>query len=229
MTNGIARLGGRCHDRGTTHTRFVGEQSAGDTIAGSKHHRTSHETSSGCLGRKGRDADELQRWPNKLAVHEQDDNTADDIEKCHKRYERRTNPGDALDAAQDHEADQYRDDQSRNDGIYLIGLEGECGNGIGLDRITDSEGCNGGKDGKEYGHPFPAEPPLQGIHRTTQQSSVLRLHAVFHGQQPLRIFRGNAEETRQPAPQHSPGASKCHSRSHTDDVTRSDGGGQSRC
>ena len=53
-----------------------------------------------------------------------------------------------------------------------------------------------------------------------------RADAVFHGQQPFRIFGGNAEHPRQPAPEHGSRSAQGDGSGHTDDVACADSGGE---
>lgn len=104
----------------------------------------------------------------------------------------------------------------------------KCGNGICLHGIADSERCASREEGKEDGQLLPPESTLKSIHRSTEHASVLRLDTVFYGEEALRVLRRNAEDARQPAPQHRTGTAEGNSRSDTDDVTGADSRCQSR-
>src|SRR5574344_2908806 len=100
------------------------------------------------------------------------------------------------------------------------------GNGIGLNRITDTEGSYCSKYRKEDTCPFPAESSFQCIHRPTEHLSFFCLHPVFDREQSLCIFRGYTEYTCKPAPEHSTWSTQSDGSSHTDDITCTDCGSQ---
>ena len=100
--------------------------------------------------------------------------------------------------------------------------------GVGLYRTTDTKRGQCREDGEEDGEPFHVQPALQGIHRTAVGMTVASLYAVFHGQQSFGVFGGHAKDTCEPAPQYGTGTAQGHCGSHTDDISRSDGGCQGR-
>ena len=53
LTDGVARLGGGCHDGCRAQSRLIGEESAGDAVAGSHHDRCADEAAASGLRRKG--------------------------------------------------------------------------------------------------------------------------------------------------------------------------------
>lgn len=69
---------------------------------------------------------------------------------------------------------------------------------------------------------------LQSVHRSAKHTSVLGLHAVFDGNKSFSIFRGDAEDTRQPTPQDSSRTAQGDSGRHTNDVSRTDRCGERR-
>lgn len=67
---------------------------------------------------------------------------------------------------------------------------------------------------------------FQSIHGAAQHPAVLSFYAVFHGDQGFGIFGRDSEYAGKPAPEHGPRAAQGDGRSHADNVSRSDGGGQ---
>ena len=53
LTDGVARLGGSGHDGCRTQTRLIGEQSAGDAVAGGHHDRRADKAAASGLRREG--------------------------------------------------------------------------------------------------------------------------------------------------------------------------------
>ena len=100
---------------------------------------------------------------------------------------------------------------------------------IGLHRRTDAKRRQDSENGKEHTQPLHVQTALKGVHRTAVCVTVRRLHTILHRQQALRIFRRDAEDTCQPAPQHCTRAAQRHSCCHTHDVACSDGCRQCRC
>ena len=226
LAHGVARLGGGSDNRCRAHARLIGEEAAGDAVAGGHHHRGAHETATGSLRREGRGDDELEGRPQEGGVGTEDIETAGDIEQGHERHEQAADAGDALDAAKDDGAGEQTDDGARQGRVYRVGLVGDGGYGVGLDGVADAEGGQSREDGEEDGRPAPAETALQGVHRSAEHTALRRFHTILDGQQTLGIFRRDAEDTRQPAPQYGTRTAEGDGRGHADDVARADGGGQ---
>ena len=172
---------------------------------------------------------ELDSRPYVCAIHAENNNTARDIEQSHKRYEDGTHTGYGLNAAQDDASCQDADEDTHNPRRYAKGLAGQQGNRVCLNGTAYAKRCQSGEDCKQDGEPLHAQTTLQGIHRTTISMPFLIVNTIFDSQQTLGILRCHTEDTRQPTPKHSTRTTQGYSCSHTHNVTRSDGGCQSRC
>ena len=189
LTNGIACLGRCRHDGCRTHTALIGEQSAGNAIAGRHHHRGSNKAASCSRGIEGRFDNQLDGWPDVAAVHEENHNASDDIEYGHERHQEGTHTGNGFHTAED----DGRSQQADEDADYPCGnakrLVSQQGDGVGLHRTADAKRCQCRKHGEKHRQPLHAKPALKGIHRASIEVTILSLDTIFHSQQPFGIFR----------------------------------------
>ena len=72
LADGVAGLGSGSDDGCRTHTTLVGEQAAGNTIAGGHHDGSPYEAATGSRGVEGRLDDELNGGPHIVAIHAED-------------------------------------------------------------------------------------------------------------------------------------------------------------
>src|SRR5699024_2472033 len=91
----------------------------------------------------------------------------------------------------------------------------------------DPERSQTAEDGKKKAQPFCMKPSLQSIHGPAQHTSVSCLYTIFHRDQSLAVLCGNSKYAGKPAPEYRAGSSKSNGRSHTDDVSCTNGCRQS--
>ena len=144
--------------------------------------------------------DQFQCRPQEICIDNEDVHTAQDVEQCHEWHQCCTHTGNALHTAQYHSSSQQADSQTGEVGRDMIGFTRNSGNGIGLNSIANTKGGYSSKQSKQYSQPFPAQPTLQRIHRSSLHPTVGGLHTILDGKQTLGIFRGDAKNTRQPTP-----------------------------
>ena len=161
-----------------------------------------------------------------VTVEPQNDDAPDDVAECHERNQHAADSGDALDAAQQDGCHQGANHSSGESGRKMIGVMGKGGDGIRLYRVAYAERGNGGEEGKKNCHETPAQSAFQGIHRTAKHAPLRRGDAIFDGEQAFGIFCSDAEDAREPAPEHSAGTAQGDGGGNADDVARTDGGCQ---
>ena len=226
LAHRLARLGGSSNDRGRTHAALVGEEAAGNTIAGCHHDGGSHKTATSGGGVEGGADDELDGRPHKVGIHAKDDEAAHHIEQSHEGHQDGTHAGDALDATQDDDSGEHADKDAYDPGGNAEGLVGQQGDAVGLDGTADAKGGQRREDGKEHGEPLHVQTTLEGIHRTTIPAAIAAFDTIFHSEQALGILGGHAEDASEPAPQHGTRTAQRHCRSHTHDIACANGGSE---
>src|SRR5574344_525765 len=100
---------------------------------------------------------------------------------------------------------------------------------VGLNRISDAQRSGSSEQSEQDCKPFPAQSALQCIHWTSQHTTVLCLYTIFHSQQSLCIFRRNAEDASQPAPQYCARSAEGNSCCHAHNISRTYRRSKSRC
>ena len=162
-----------------------------------------------------------------MAIHEEDDQAAEEVEDSHKRYQCFGNSGDGLNAADDNEGDQNCQNNTNDDGVDGGESTGDVGhNGIGLNHAADTECADCSQKGKDDTQPFPVLAALKCVHGTADHGTVLALYTILQSDESLRIFCCDTKATGKPHPQNSTRAAHGDCGADTDDVTGTNGGRQ---
>ena len=219
---GVARLRRRSNQRSGTHTGFIGEQTSGKAVAARHGHGASDKAAAHCPGRESRGADRCDRLSEHVTVDDQNDDAADHIEDRHERYQHLRYSGDRLDAADDHEADDHAQGDRHDPGRDPQVLLKVRSHRVGLNHTSDSETADGSERRENDAQPFHVQAAVQRVHCAADHRTVLTLHAVFHSNQRLRVFRSDTEHAGKPGPQDRSGSSKGDRRTDADDVAGTD-------
>ena len=133
---GILDLGQCMGVRRRTHTGFIGEQAAGNTVTHGLPHADAAGGAKECLGVKSTDKNGFQCGQQCGVVDEQNCNTADDIENCHDRDDLFGERGNSLNTADENETG---DDCTGNTDCERGNVEGSAAgvaNRVGLNHVT---------------------------------------------------------------------------------------------
>ena len=182
-------------------------------------------------------------------VEEQKENAGNDVDDGHDGDNVHRDFCNALETADDDGCCKDRDEEACDccgdahgvsaDVDKFSGVRGEASHGardaVDLrDGANAEEACAHTEDGKDHGEPFhvPAEAFLDTrfnvIERTTENLAFLIDCAVLDGEQAFGILCCHAEECGDFHPEKGARATGADCGCHTDDVTRTDCGGESR-
>jgi hypothetical protein len=153
----------------------------------------------------------------------------------HQGHQRRRDLSDALDPADDHQADQHREEQAEEDRPLGVGenrqdrVGGDLRVGlIGLEHIAAAEAPADAHQGEDHGQDLsePAQadlgqPVAQVVHGAAGDVSVRALDAVLLAQRALGELGAHAQEARDHHPEHGAGAAEAHCDRHSGDVPES--------
>ena len=228
LSHRISGLSCRRRDGRASHTGFIGKQAACHAVVQGQHQPAAHQTARRRAGAERHGHDGLQGRNEKIMVDAKNNKTADAVKKRHKGNQLLADLRDGLDPAEDDRRRKRRYDQTdrpyrdtqirfahRRDGVHLGGA-------------ADSEGRKGRQKREHQPQPLHMQSSFQRVHGSALHPAVLCFHPVLHGDQGLRIFGGDSEHARQPAPEHRARAAQHNGRSHSNNISRSDGRGQRR-
>ncbi len=229
LTGWVRGLGGSCCDCGGTHTRLVGEDTAGDTVLDDHDDGGTDEAAGRGGAGEGISEDEAQCFWNLAGVDDKDYEAADHVDDDHQRNEGGGDTANGLDAAQKNCADEYEHERA---GGYWGDSEGGFhvgGHGVGLRQVADTEGCKYCEDG-EGGSESCAEWAFDAAFQVVLRSAGLLTLGVGSAEADtevsLGLLRGHAHEARDPDPDEGTWAADGQRGGDADDVAHTDGGGE---
>ena len=160
------------------------------------------------------------------------------VQRGHQRHQRRGDPGDAFEAAEDHraggEAQQNADAEIEGQGIGAgvqptVAHEQHFAQYLGeLVGLEDGQGADHAEGGEQIGEESPAavQPFADHVHRPALQHAVTVPAPVHHGQRAGEELGGDAEQGGHPHPEDGAGAANADGQRHAADVAHADGAGQ---
>ena len=163
LLHGVSDIGRSSHVRCRTHTGFVAEETALDTL----HQGHTDTATQGLFPTEGRAYDELDDIRQVGDVHAYDDEGQNDVSQGHDRHDDAAYLGNALDTTEDNHEREHGEDDAHPSIVELEGLLEGCTDGVALHGV---EGKGKGEDdehGKEYAHPRLLETLLHVVSRTT--------------------------------------------------------------
>ena len=133
-------------------TGLVGEHAARHAVTDGQPHRGPGKAAL-CRGQRLAD-DQHENFGHAVDVDHNDDQSRDDIKDGHERHQFAGYGADALDAADEHDANQHEQDAGREPGRNAE-LGQRAGNGVGLGHVADAEARQTAEDGEQGAQPQP--------------------------------------------------------------------------
>ena len=160
-------------------------------------------------------------------VRDDDDESTNDVQRCHDRNHQVHNVGDTAEAADD---DDQCEDCENDTCDVLRDTEDlqvvRCGQALGCDGRNQLEHQADSVDVAE--DLTDSAETAQIVERTANPLACFVLLTVFNTEGDFDIFGRAADESDQPDPEDSTGAAECDRDRNTYDVGSTDGGSQSR-
>src|SRR5699024_6285692 len=185
LADRIFRLCGSCCDGGRSHTGLIGEKTSCNSVLDRIADTASDKASCRRAFCKRQPADRLYRGYDIIIIYHKDNKTSKYIENRHERHKLLADARYRLDPAENDERGQSCDYDADDPGLDPQVVITYLGDGIHLSRTADPERGKSGKHGKDYAKPLHVQPAVKRIHGAALHTSVLCLHAVFHGDQSL--------------------------------------------
>ena len=173
-----------------------------------------------------------------LHVQGDGDQGAAQVQRGHQRHQCRGDPGDALEAAEDHraggDAQQNADAEIEGQGIGAgvqpaVAHEQHFAQYLGeLVGLKDRQGADHAEGGEQIGEESPTavQPFTDHVHWPALQHAVTVPAPVHHGQRAGEELGGDAEQGGHPHPEDGAGAANADGQRHAADVAHADGAGQ---
>ena len=212
-----------CMGRGA-HARLIGEESALDSLADCGLQRISQPAADKRFGVECIFEDARECLGDVLDAACQDDEPADDVQKCHERHHLLCDNRDSLDASRENREGQ----QGNDDPDQLFVEKRDCrmqglANGIRLDHVADEsqrDNHRACEEDRQAGAEEVRERPLYVIDRPAKDFTVWKLDARLLRQDRLRIDCGHAEDGDNPHPEDCAGAARKDCSGGADDISR---------
>ncbi len=172
-------------------------------------------------------------------VEKHHDQAGQDIDSGHDGYQLLSNRANALDAADEHDANDNHQDDRQDDvnGHLLLRSSGDKGLDSGIDgvsdvahlhRVADTEGGEAAKHTEDDTQPFPVltQAILDIVHRAADPVTLGVALTEFHRQQHLGVLGRHAQQGRDPQPEDGAGAAQGDGGGDPGDVAGTHGGRQ---
>ena len=158
----MCHIGRSSHVRSRTHTGFVAEQTALDTL----HQGHTDTAAQSLFPTEGAAYNQLDDIRQVGDVHAHNHESQQDITQCHDRNDDAAHLGDALDTPEDNHQRKHGEDDAHGSMVELEGLLESGTDGIALYGIERKGKGKDDEDGKQYTHPRLLQPLLHVVGRT---------------------------------------------------------------
>ena len=207
-------LGHGGHVRRAAEARFVGEQAALDAHQDGR----ADAAGEGRFQAKGALDDQRQGRRHFGNVHADHHQRHADVGEGHDRYQYVGHAGDALDAAEDDQADHRHQGEAAEVGGQAEGVVQRGGHGVGLHGVEAEAEGHQQQDREDDGQPAQAQAVLDVEGRTATVAAI-RLTALEQlRQRALEVAGGHAQQGDQPHPEHRAWAAEHDGHGHAGDV-----------
>ncbi len=228
LPHGVFRLRRRRHDGRAPEARFVRKEPPRDAVADRFAHARPDEPPDRRLPGKSAVEDEAERMGQAVNVHDEDRRASADVDERHERHEPLAPGRDRSDAAEDDDRGERHDNETGDPRRHGEGLLGHRRDRVRLDHVADAERGDAHEEGEDDTEPALLHAPLEDVHRTARHESFLVDDAVLDREHRLGVLRCDAEDARDPYPEHRARPARRDRRADADDVARSDGRGERR-
>ena len=162
-------------------------------------------------------------------IHDTDYDTAYNVQTSHYGDQLLTYLGDRLNAAQDNQTcDNHQNDTCCDFRNAECTVHGFC-DGVCLCHITDTEASDTCKDCEQDTQPFMTQTSFQSVHGTTDERAIFCFYTVFNCQSCFTEFCCHTQQTCEPHPEYSTGATNTDCSCNTYDITGTDSSCKSCC
>ena len=227
LLDGICLRGSRMSHGSGSETGLVGEHAAGHTLLDGGLDHDAGGAADGCVRAESALEDHAKHGAELADVAEDDQDGCHDVDDCHEGHQLLSDGADALDAAQQDQCHDDRDDHADDDAAGGDGLsedlDGACfhvaakcvdggvdggSDGVDLGHVADTEGGKETEDAEHAAEPAPAfaETVLNVVHRSADPVALVVALAVTDCQDHFGVLGRHAEQSRDPHPEDSAGA-----------------------
>ena len=232
----VARMVNLCYRMrmwGRTHTSFVGEQAAGNAVLDCGGYRNAGEAAQSSARIERADKDLTERFREVADVHDDQNQSAQDVEDCHDWNQFLSYGRDTADAAQEDKASQNCYDDTNDHWINAEGAVERSTDRVGLYHVAEKAECQRNQDRKDNRKYFAERTFVSSADVVSRSAGYLAVFInglVFLCQRRLNEDGGHTEDGGYPHPEDSARAAHYHRGGSTGQVTgtylRGNRGGQ---
>ena len=221
----VARMVNLCYRMrmwGRTHTSFVGEQAAGNAKLDRGGYRNAGEAAQSSTRIERADKDLTERFREVADVHDDQNQSAQDVEDCHDWNQFLSYGRDTADAAQEDKASQDSDDDTNDPGRNAErALEGRTDR-VGLYHVAEQTEGDRDQNRKNNSQDLTKGALVSGADVVSRSAGYLAVFIdglIFLCQRRLNEDGGHTEDSGYPHPEDSARAAHYHRGGCTGQVT----------
>ena len=204
LVDRVLDLGGGVRNRRRALTGFVREDAACDAFLHGQHQQADRDTGAGAVEAEGPFEDHGESARDRVEVHADHNQTTDKVGDGHDRHEAAGHAGNPLDAAQNDGACGCGEDERCDERRDAVAAVQRIRDGVGLDRGACAPAGQNAQRCEQTAQPGPfrAHAVLDVVHRAADMASFVIDLTEADGEHAFGVFRGGADNCRDPHPEH---------------------------